>query len=65
MEPSYFWPLISFCTDLGIIFGPLIGYVAQIMEIRNKKSAEGFSSRVSAILIVANLTRMFFWYSYV
>jgi len=63
--PPYIIALTEFAINIGLIFGPLIGYAAQIMEIRNKKSSLGFSPRVSAILILANVTRVFFWYYYI
>ena len=45
----------------GMIFGPVIPYAAQAREIFDKKNSDGFSTRVSLILIVASIMRLFFW----
>jgi len=54
---SYF----DIAVNLGIIFGPLIGYVAQLLVMKKKKSSEGFSIQGSVILVIANILRVFFW----
>eukprot|EP00826_Nyctotherus_ovalis_P001656 TRINITY_DN10280_c0_g3_i1.p1 TRINITY_DN10280_c0_g3~~TRINITY_DN10280_c0_g3_i1.p1 ORF type:complete len:112 (+),score=3.98 TRINITY_DN10280_c0_g3_i1:92-427(+) len=47
---------------LGIIFGPLVGYIGQLIKMQNSQKSEGFSIRVCIILITANILRIFFWY---
>ena len=49
--------------NIGMIFGPCLGYVMQTMTMVQSNSAEGFSPFVSFILIVSNLIRVFWWYS--
>jgi len=46
---------------IGIIFGPLIGYIAQLLKINSLKNSQGFSTYVCTILILANILRIFFW----
>ncbi|KAM3128680.1 hypothetical protein pb186bvf_019248 [Paramecium bursaria] len=46
----------------GIVIGPLLGYVAQYNLIRKSKSVGSFSTDVCAILLIANILRVFFWY---
>jgi len=59
---TYIETMFGFVLDLGMVFGPLIGYLAQFVEIYQRKNSEGFSTRVSLILVIANITRVFFWY---
>jgi len=47
----------------GMIIGPCIGYIMQTMTMVQTNQADGFSTFVSFILIVANLIRVFWWYS--
>ena len=46
-----------------MIIGPCIGYIMQTMTMVQTNQADGFSTFVSFILIVANLIRIFWWYS--
>jgi hypothetical protein len=54
--------MASVLLDLAMIFGPVAGYVSQYQDIVARRSAEGFSSMVSLILLVANTLRVFFWF---
>lgn len=47
--------------DIGMVFGPLIAYAGQLIEIQEKKDSKGFAKGVSFILIIANISRIFFW----
>jgi hypothetical protein len=42
------------------VFGQVVGYIPQYLDIRNGKG-EGFSSLVSLVLLAANTLRIFFW----
>lgn len=46
---------------LGLIFGPIVGYVPQYMNIMTSQDPGGFSPLVCFILIAANILRVFFW----
>jgi hypothetical protein len=50
--------------NIGMIFAPCIGYVIQCRRMLKDKTAEGFSTYVSFILIIANIIRIFWWYSF-
>jgi solute carrier family 66, member 2 len=52
---------LEIVADLGMIFGPCVGYMIQTRSMVATESAEGFSPYVSFILIVSNLLRIF-WY---
>jgi uncharacterized protein with PQ loop repeat len=47
--------------DLSMIFGPNIGFIAQIIKFREVRSSEGFSKLISLIFLVANILRIYFW----
>ncbi len=61
---SFFVALFEGLLHLCVIFGPLVAFAAQYMEIRRVKNSEGFSTRVSLVLVVANITRVYFWYDF-
>lgn len=47
--------------NLGIVFGPPISYMAQILKFRRLKSNKGFSLSMTNKLLFANMIRIFFW----
>eukprot|EP01105_Mastigella_eilhardi_P021644 TRINITY_DN5266_c0_g1_i1.p2 TRINITY_DN5266_c0_g1~~TRINITY_DN5266_c0_g1_i1.p2 ORF type:complete len:227 (-),score=74.59 TRINITY_DN5266_c0_g1_i1:126-806(-) len=53
--------LVGFAVDAAMIVTPVIGYVFQFLEVRRRKSSEGFSLFIPFILIVANLLRVWFF----
>lgn len=46
---------------LGMIFGPVSGYVDQYFIFKRTKDSEGFSIETCAILIICNILRVYFW----
>ena len=44
-----------------MVFGGMIPYVPQYRKIKKTGDAEGFSSYVCLILLIANILRIFFW----
>ena len=48
-------------ASLLMIFGGVIPYIPQYLEIRNTKNAEGFSTYVCFTLLIANTLRILFW----
>ncbi len=47
--------------DLGMIIGASIGYVAQLRDIQQIKSSQGFSTLLTFILMFSNTLRCFYW----
>ncbi|KAK3810855.1 MAG: hypothetical protein J3Q66DRAFT_350364 [Benniella sp.] len=47
--------------DVGMVIGPVTGYIHQYYTIFMMKSSLGFSSATCGVLLVANITRIFFW----
>ncbi|CAK5267349.1 unnamed protein product, partial [Mycena citricolor] len=48
-------------ASIGMAVGPPLTYVDQAYSIVRKKDSTGFSRDVCAILLIANITRCFFW----
>jgi len=57
MPPSW----ISNLASIGMAVGPPLVYADQAYSIVKKKDSTGFSRDVCAILLLANITRCFFW----
>ncbi|KIM68077.1 hypothetical protein SCLCIDRAFT_1209461 [Scleroderma citrinum Foug A] len=57
MLPSW----ISVASSVGMAIGPPLVYADQAVSIVRKKDSTGFSRDVCAILLLANITRCFFW----
>jgi len=57
MIPSW----LSTVASIGMAIGPPLVYADQAFSIVHKKDATGFSRDVCAILLIANITRCFFW----
>ncbi|KAF9457188.1 hypothetical protein BDZ94DRAFT_1273841 [Collybia nuda] len=52
---------ISIAASVGMAVGPPLVYADQALSIIRKKDSTGFSRDVCAILLIANITRCFFW----
>ncbi|KAH8093732.1 hypothetical protein BXZ70DRAFT_948955 [Cristinia sonorae] len=57
MIPSW----LSTLASVGMAVGPPLVYADQAFSIVKKKDSTGFSRDVCAILLLANITRCFFW----
>ncbi|KAI8097107.1 PQ loop repeat-domain-containing protein [Halteromyces radiatus] len=47
--------------SVAMVFGPVVGYIDQYRIILQKRSSAGFNSKTCAILLFANILRIFFW----
>ncbi|KAJ8482450.1 hypothetical protein ONZ51_g5351 [Trametes cubensis] len=52
---------LSVVASVGMAVGPPLVYADQAYSIVRKKDSTGFSRDVCAILLLANITRCFFW----
>ena len=52
--------LVTWIAATAIIFGGVVPYVPQYREIKRTQNAEGFSSYVCLVLLVANILRILF-----
>uniref|UniRef100_A0A8C2BKF8 Solute carrier family 66 member 2 n=1 Tax=Cyprinus carpio TaxID=7962 RepID=A0A8C2BKF8_CYPCA len=51
---------VSWIASLAIIFGGVVPYIPQYRDIRRTQNAEGFSTYVCLVLLVANILRILF-----
>ncbi|KAI8390935.1 uncharacterized protein BYT42DRAFT_554932 [Radiomyces spectabilis] len=54
--------LASSVLSVAMVLAPVIGYVDQYLIIRKNRSSAGFNSLTCAILLFANILRVFFWF---
>jgi len=54
-------PWLSNLASIGMAVGPPLVYADQTVSIIKKKDSTGFSRDICAVLLVANITRCFFW----
>ncbi|KAA0710561.1 PQ-loop repeat-containing protein 1 [Triplophysa tibetana] len=52
--------LVSWVASFAIIFGGVVPYIPQYRDIRRTQNAEGFSTYVCLVLLVANILRILF-----
>ncbi|XP_048828092.1 solute carrier family 66 member 2 [Brienomyrus brachyistius] len=55
------WSLLSWVASCVMVFGGVVPYVPQYLEIQRTSNTEGFSTRVCLVLLIANILRIFFW----
>ncbi|ORX61812.1 hypothetical protein DM01DRAFT_1332391 [Hesseltinella vesiculosa] len=53
--------IFSIVLSFSMVFGPIVGYIDQYRIIKQRHSSEGFNSKACAILLFANILRVFFW----
>lgn len=53
--------LASWGAAAAMVFGGVVPYVPQYRDIRRTQNAEGFSTYVCLVLLVANILRILFW----
>lgn len=54
--------LVKWTASGAMIFGGVVPYIPQYRDIRRTENAEGFSTYVCLVLLIANLLRIFFWF---
>ncbi|XP_051991665.1 solute carrier family 66 member 2 isoform X3 [Xyrauchen texanus] len=54
------YQLVSWIASVAIIFGGVVPYIPQYRDIRRTQNAEGFSTYVCLVLLVANILRILF-----
>lgn len=52
--------VVSWIASVAIIFGGIVPYIPQYRDIRRTQNAEGFSTYVCLVLLVANILRILF-----
>uniref|UniRef100_A0A8D0BLE4 Solute carrier family 66 member 2 n=1 Tax=Salvator merianae TaxID=96440 RepID=A0A8D0BLE4_SALMN len=54
--------LISQGASAAMVFGGVVPYIPQYRDIKRTQNAEGFSTYVCLVLLVANILRILFWF---
>jgi len=54
--------LVSWVAATAMIFGGVVPFIPQYLDIRKTQNAEGFSTYVCLALLVANTLRILFWF---
>jgi len=53
--------IISIIIDISLVFGPTIGYYAQLLKILKLKNSKGVSKLIPFLMVTANILRIYFW----
>ena len=53
--------LMSWAASCAMIFGGVVPYIPQYLDIYSTSNTEGFSTYVCLALLVANILRILFW----
>ena len=53
--------LVTWGVVGAMVFGGIVPYIPQYRTIRRLRDAEGFSTYVCLVLLVANILRILFW----
>lgn len=64
MPEMSFTQAVSFLASGAIIFGGIIPFVPQYLEIKRTRNADGFSTYVCLTLLIANILRVLFWFGH-
>ncbi|XP_071959180.1 solute carrier family 66 member 2-like isoform X2 [Antedon mediterranea] len=56
--------LVSWIASGSIMFGGIVPYIPQYLQIKRTDNADGFSTYVCLALILANLLRILFWFGH-
>ncbi|GBM70021.1 PQ-loop repeat-containing protein 1, partial [Araneus ventricosus] len=65
--PSELWEMFSlqdcvkWFSSGAMIFGGVVPYIPQYREIKKTDNADGFSTYVCLVLLIANTLRIIFW----
>jgi len=54
--------LLTIGSELAMVFGGVMPYIPQYLQIQSKQTTQGFSMYVCLALLVANTLRIIFWF---
>ncbi|XP_074060803.1 solute carrier family 66 member 2 isoform X2 [Macrotis lagotis] len=54
--------IVSWSASGAMVFGGVVPYIPQYRDIKRTQNAEGFSTYVCLVLLVANILRILFWF---
>ncbi|KAI0210421.1 Solute carrier family 66 member 2 [Lamellibrachia satsuma] len=56
--------IISWAAAMLMMFGGIVPFIPQYLDIKWTNNAEGFSTYVCLTLLIANILRIFFWFGH-
>ncbi|XP_078066743.1 solute carrier family 66 member 2 [Mustelus asterias] len=56
------WAILSWLSSLLMVFGGAVPYIPQYRDIQESGNAEGFSTQVCLLLLLASILRLSFWF---
>ncbi|XP_078400697.1 solute carrier family 66 member 2 [Cetorhinus maximus] len=56
------WSFLSWVASFLMVFGGALPYIPQYRDIQKSGNAEGFSTQVCLVMLVASILRLFFWF---
>ncbi|XP_076057993.1 solute carrier family 66 member 2 [Oratosquilla oratoria] len=56
--------VVSTVASLAIMFGGVVPYIPQYLDIKRTENSEGFSLYVCLVLLIANTLRILFWFGH-
>ncbi|PAA51593.1 hypothetical protein BOX15_Mlig024989g2, partial [Macrostomum lignano] len=59
---SILLPIVEYVSVVFIIFGGVLPYIPQYIQIKNTGNCDGFSLYVCLALLLANILRILFWF---
>ena len=57
-----YFQLVTIGSELAMVFGGVVPYIPQYLQIKSKKTTQGFSLYVCLALLMANTLRILFWF---
>jgi len=57
-----FFQLVTVGSELAMVFGGVMPYIPQYLQIQSKQTTQGFSMFVCLALLMANTLRIIFWF---
>jgi len=54
--------LLTFGSEMAMVFGGVVPYIPQYLQIQSKQTTQGFSLYVCLALLMANTLRIIFWF---
>ncbi|XP_030831004.1 solute carrier family 66 member 2 [Strongylocentrotus purpuratus] len=56
--------LVSWGASAAMIFGGIVPFIPQYLDISRSENTEGFSTHVCLVLLIANTLRILFWFGH-
>ncbi len=61
-QKATFLSIVGFIINLGVVFGPAIGYITQSIKFKRKGTSLGFCLSMCMKILLSNIFRIYFWF---